>query len=206
VVQQEAASTRQLRNRAVRVSQSRTNLDSVSSPPLSDIIQAIHYKSINTYAEALVKKMGQKMRNNPTTTGGLDFVLDFWKQRGLDVRGISMYDGSGLSPLNRISTKQMAGMMRIMVNDKNAGEYLKTLSVAGKSGDLKAILTERPAMGNLRGKSGYTKSVRSYCGTFNDTKGRALVFAVIVNNYDGESPALRKMLEDLMLEISRSGE
>lgn len=206
IVMQEATSTRLLRNRGIRISQARTTLDTVFSPSLSGIIQYIHHKSVNTYAEALVKKLGEKEKNTGSTAAGLEFILQFWKLHGLDVKGMSLYDGCGLSPLNHISAMQMAGMMRIMVNEKGNEEFLKTLSIAGNSGDMKAILTVAPARGNLIGKSGYMKNVRSYCGTVRNRSGKTLVFAVIVNNYEGDSPSLRRMLEDLMQEIARSKE
>ncbi|MEI6576204.1 MAG: D-alanyl-D-alanine carboxypeptidase/D-alanyl-D-alanine-endopeptidase [Bacteroidota bacterium] len=206
VVIHDPTTTSLLNKNGTRVSQNRTNLDTVHSPKMIELIQWIHHKSINCFAEALVKKLGQTQKQQGSTQAGLDFIKDFWKEKGLDFRGITMVDGSGLSPLNRISAIQMAKVMSIIANDKNAADFIQTLSLGGKSGDLKGILTDGPASGKLRGKSGFMKNVRSYSGIVRNKAGKNLVFAVMVNNFDGDSAALRKMLESLMQGIAASGE
>jgi D-alanyl-D-alanine carboxypeptidase/D-alanyl-D-alanine-endopeptidase (penicillin-binding protein 4) len=206
IIHQEVSTTRDLRNKGMRISQGRYTLDSVYSPRLHEIIQWIHHRSINTYSEGVLKKLGQVKGSEGSTEAGLKFVMDFWKLQGLDVRGINLYDGSGLSPLNRISAMQMARIMLIISRDRQADDFVKSMSLAGKSGDLKGILQEENVAGKLYGKSGYMKTVRAYSGIVNVGNDKDLVFAVIVNNFDGESQVLRRMLERLMQAIVLYGE
>jgi D-alanyl-D-alanine carboxypeptidase len=53
----------------------------------------------------------------------------------------------------------------------------------------------------LTAKSGSMERVRSLAGVFENSKGEEVVFAVIVNNFDGTSYDMAKKLEPLVLEL-----
>jgi D-alanyl-D-alanine carboxypeptidase/D-alanyl-D-alanine-endopeptidase (penicillin-binding protein 4) len=172
------------------------------SPSLNQIIQMTHEKSVNIFAESLLRAVGFKSKGSGSVSGGIDAVQDFWKSKGLDVSGMRLEDGSGLSPLNRISTSQLADAMRIIATEDSRKEFISTLNLAGETGNLKNLLNNTPAASNLRAKSGYLTGVRSYTGLVRDKAGDELAFAVIVNNYSGTASAMKQQLEKLLSAIA----
>src|SRR5680860_251416 len=80
------------------------SLFTILSPSLLDIIRVTNYRSVNLYAEGLLKLLCDE--NQPTSQFdcGLDALQSFWKNQGLDGDQFFFRDGSGLSPRNTASS------------------------------------------------------------------------------------------------------
>ncbi len=186
------------------VNHNRSLLDSIESPSLEQIIRLIHEKSINLYAESLVKTLGSLENQPGNEQKGIQIITEFWAKNGINTSALQMEDGCGLSPLNKISCFQLASMLRFMARDLKNRDFLETLNEGGQSGNLKNLFKGSTAEGNLRAKSGYMKGVRSYAGITLDKKGEELAFAIIVNNYEGSPQSMKLKLEKLMISIANS--
>ncbi|MCP2937103.1 D-alanyl-D-alanine carboxypeptidase, partial [Salmonella enterica subsp. enterica serovar Typhimurium] len=74
------------------------------SPPLEKIVYYTNTKSNNHYAESLLKSVGAaKSGQQGSTANGIDAVTAYWKGRGMDISGVHMSDGSGLSRANTVT-------------------------------------------------------------------------------------------------------
>lgn len=178
----------------------RYRLATITSPPLSEIIKRTNEKSINLYAEALLKMMGKERKGEGSTEKGVEVVKDFWRDRGMDVEGIFLEDGSGLSPRNGITSHQMAQMMRKAAKDRGIFDYLyPSLAVAGRTGTASYMFKKTAAVGNIRLKSGSMRRVRTYTGYATTKSGKKVAFSFLVNNFTGESKDIRKEMEKVML-------
>jgi D-alanyl-D-alanine carboxypeptidase/D-alanyl-D-alanine-endopeptidase (penicillin-binding protein 4) len=186
------------------INKNRLVLDSIESPPLSEIIGLVHEKSINLYAECLLRKLGETMNFSAEESQGIAAVKKFWEQRNVDLGGFQMHDGCGLSPLNKISCNQLAKMLTIVFRDPERIDFIETMNEAGQSGNLKQLFKGTAADGNLRAKSGYMKGVRSYAGFTTNKTGRNLIFCVIVNNYGCSAQEMKAKLEKLIAAIPES--
>ncbi len=170
-----------------------------TSPPLRNIVERANVKSVNLYCESLLKTMGAEKQGKGTTEAGLEVIKNYWTERGVDMSGFVMRDGSGLSPRNAVSTKHLAQIMRkVAKNPAIYKDFNASLSVAGKSGSLKNMLAGTGAAGNFRAKSGYMDKVRSYTGYVKSKSGKLMAFSIIVNNYSGGAGAMRKKMEKVM--------
>lgn len=88
------------------------NLVTILSPTLSKIVYWLNQKSINLYAEQLLKTIAWKQGRKPTTANGVDEVQKFWLAKGIDPRSMNIYDGSGLSPGDRVTTLTLARILQ----------------------------------------------------------------------------------------------
>ncbi len=185
------------------INKNRQILLEISSPPLSDIIFFLNLKSINLYAEALLKQIGLYANNDPTTESGCTVLENFWKSRGMNTGGMFLQDGSGLSRYNALTTGQLVFVIQHMkTNNINTTVFVSSLPVSGKSGSLENIGKNTPAENNLRAKSGYMERCMSYAGYVTTVTGNEVVFAVIVNNFSCTNAEMRKILADLMVGMS----
>ena len=128
--------------------------------------------------------------------------MEFWQSEGVDVKGLYMNDGCGLSRWNSISTRQLTEMLRSISKESYYKSFYNSLPVAGKSGSLGSLMKGTAAENNLHAKSGYITRVRSYAGYVNNKKGEPLVFSIIANNYDCTPADMRTKLEKLMILIA----
>ncbi|MFA5420371.1 MAG: D-alanyl-D-alanine carboxypeptidase/D-alanyl-D-alanine-endopeptidase [Bacteroidales bacterium] len=181
----------------------RQTLFEISSPVIREIIYYLNLKSINLYAETLLKQVALYISSDPSTESGCKVLEAFWKSRGMDTGGMFLQDGSGLSRYNALTAGQLVFVLQYMKsNNKNFDVFENSLPVSGKSGSLENLGNDTPAEGNLRAKSGYMARCMSYAGYVTTVSGRDVAFAVIVNNYSCSNTEMRKILEDLMVGMS----
>jgi len=175
----------------------------ISSPSLSEIIYYLNLKSINLYAETLLKKIGLVVSDDPSTESGCKVLENFWKSHGMGTGGMFLKDGSGLSRYNALTAGQLVFALQYMKNNsENFVVFENSLPVSGKSGSLENIGKNTPAEGNLRAKSGYIERCMSYAGYVTTVSGKEAAFAVIVNNYSCSNAEMKKILEKLMVGMS----
>lgn len=181
------------------VSDKRIILDSLQSASLKEIVYHTNKKSINLYAEMILKNIAYVKTGKGTLAGGINAILDYWKSKGVEVKNLNMADGSGLSPNDRISAKQQVQILQAITKEKYYTSFLASLPVAGESGSIGNICEGSAADGNIFAKSGYMAGVRSWAGYANTKKGEKLIFSLIVNNYNCSPSELKKKAEKLMI-------
>ena len=167
------------------------------SPELSELIRKCNFKSINLYAEAIIRLAAGK-KNNITINESVEKTLNYWKSKGLDTSGLFIYDGSGLSPQNRVTASFLTQLLILM---KDNEEFVNSLPRAGMEGTVKSFMSDSKHKGNIKAKSGTIRNVRAYSGYIYGKQNVA--FTVLVNGYScgpGDIRILRgKHLEDLEL-------
>ncbi|HEX2919960.1 MAG TPA: D-alanyl-D-alanine carboxypeptidase/D-alanyl-D-alanine-endopeptidase [Bacteroidales bacterium] len=179
-------------------------ISKIKSPPLSEIIEMLNHESVNLYAETLVKEIGKKFGGEGSTEAGLNVVREFLTTRGIDTKGMYIEDGSGLSPVNALNSKNMASLLLYM---KTSGKFfdifLNSFPEAGNEGTLKNRFTDEVFKTHLKTKSGSMTRVRCYAGYVTTNSGRDLVFCIMANNFSGSSgsviPLFETFLKDLII-------
>ncbi|MBX3253621.1 MAG: D-alanyl-D-alanine carboxypeptidase/D-alanyl-D-alanine-endopeptidase [Chitinophagaceae bacterium] len=152
------------------------------SPPLDSIIYWFNRKSINLYGEALVKTLAYQKYAYASTDSGISVIKSLWKNKGLDPLELNMTDGSGLSPLNRVTTHAQ----------------VQILQYARKQPWFASFYQSLPEYNGMKMKSGTIRNVKGFCGYHKSKTGKEYVFSFLVNNYNGSSAALvRKMYKVL---------
>jgi len=175
-----------------------------TSPTLEKIIFYTNTKSNNHYAESILKTIGStQTKKQGTTENGIDAVKIFWKNKGLDVTGLHMVDGSGLSRANTITPKLQAEVLNDLFHDVLHFEaFNNSLPIAGKNGSMINLCKGTFAENNLRAKTGYINRVRGYCGYVKTKSGKTLAFSILVNNYDCSAKDMKLKLEKFMVALT----
>ena len=148
------------------------------SPTLDSIIYWLNKKSINLYAEALLKTLAYGKKGFGSTDSGRVVVKNFWKQNGMDEDELNIVDGSGLSPLNRITTHAQ----------------VQILNYAKKKEWFPYFQTSLPEYNGMVMKSGTISGVKGFCGYHKAKNGNEYIFSFLVNNYNGLPAALVKKM------------
>jgi D-alanyl-D-alanine carboxypeptidase/D-alanyl-D-alanine-endopeptidase (penicillin-binding protein 4) len=174
------------------------------SPPLDTIIYHTNQRSINTYAEDIIKILAYEKTGKGSTYNGTQVVTSFWKSKGVNLEGFIMKDGSGLSPEDHVSPRQLAEIMRAYLADTIFPVFYHSLPVAGKSGTIGKIFKGTIAENNLRAKSGYMIGLRAYTGYVFNKNNKMLTFCLIVNNHSATADKMRSLLEKIMVLIAET--
>jgi serine-type D-Ala-D-Ala carboxypeptidase/endopeptidase (penicillin-binding protein 4) len=161
-----------------------STLASVSSPPLSQIIQWMLEESNNVIAENLARHIALAEGAQPSFAGAAaaeESVL-----RGLGISGVQIYDGSGLSHANLITPAALVQIIGLDATRPRLRSVLTGLPVYGFSGTLdKQDATfyggPGPALGQVRAKTGNLETVIALAGIAYAKNGQLLSFAVMAD-------------------------
>lgn len=174
-----------------------TLLATHESPPLSEIVTITNQRSQNLYAELLAKRLGADVLGDGSFEGGSRAIRKVWQDAGVDVSGMGMVDGSGLSRRNQLTAKSVADAFVAMRMHPQGSVFESSLAMAGQSGTLQRRFHKTPLWNNLRGKTGYVGGVRSLAGTARCSDGRILSFAIFVNGPEGVVSGYRVTMDEL---------
>ncbi len=201
-VEGQSASYRTKEAKGVYDSDNRISLHTHYSPFLFDIIYQTNINSLNHYAENLLKTIGYHVHGEGTFGKGLQTINDFWVTHGLDNDHFIIYDGSGLSPSNRITAGHLMTVLTVLAEQPAFSAFYNSLPLAGYSGTLANLFRGSASEGNLRAKSGYLNHVRSYAGYTTMQNGNLAAFVLIANDYSGTPAAMRHKMVNLMNTIT----
>ena len=157
------------------------------SVPVPEIIRVLLTRSDNHYAEHLFQLL-EKIE-------GIN-VVEFWKEKGMDVDSLTMKDGSGLSRGDTLSAKLLTDIL-VYMDGKKEFKFEELLPIAGQDGTVAKFLKETPLSGNARVKSGSMSGIQSYAG-YLEKNGKRYAFAIIVNHWNGDRADLRNEMEKLL--------
>ncbi|MES2514221.1 MAG: D-alanyl-D-alanine carboxypeptidase/D-alanyl-D-alanine-endopeptidase [Bacteroidota bacterium] len=173
------------------------------SPKLEKIVFYTNTKSNNHYAESLLNTLGAtRSKKQGTTSNGIAAVNNYWESRGVDLSGLHMADGSGLSRANSITTKIQATVLSKIYRDSVMyPAFNSSLPVAGKNGSMTSLCKGTFAENNMRAKTGYINRARGYCGYVKTKSGKELAFSVIFNNYDCSPKEMKLKIEKFLVAL-----
>ncbi|MFH0866791.1 MAG: D-alanyl-D-alanine carboxypeptidase/D-alanyl-D-alanine-endopeptidase [Bacteroidota bacterium] len=188
----------------LKKSRSLTVFHTLKSLPLDTIIYYTNQYSLNSWAENILKILAYEKTGTGSTYNGAQLVTNFWKSKGVDLKGFDMKDGSGLSQSNVVSPRHLASIMRAFMDDSLFDVFYNTLPLAGRTGTISTIFKGTVAENNLRAKSGYMRGMRSYTGYVKNKNNRILTFGIIVNGHSFTADKMRSMLEKIMVLIAET--
>ncbi len=155
-------------------------LAAVESAPLSEIAERILDVSDNEGAEVVARHVGIATSGTGSFEAGATGVLDTLRALGLDVAGDELYDGSGLSRRNRVSTTTMLGLLQHAAGPDGAAmrSLVTGMPVAGFTGSLTYRFAEGPAVarGLVRAKTGTLNGVHALAGIAVGRDGAPMAF------------------------------
>ena len=165
-------------------------LASVSSPPLSAIVQQMLTESNNVIAESLARQVALATGEPASFSGAAAAVISELRRLGVST-GIRLVDGSGLSGQDAIAPVTLVKVVELAIAAPRIRSLLAGLPVAGFSGTLSAGQSVfsgigGAALGSVRAKTGNLGTVTALAGVVSDQNGTMLVFAVMADRIPAE--------------------
>jgi len=162
-------------------------LATVESAPVGRLVEQMLSMSDNMLAESLARQVAIAEDLPATFEGGAQAITQVLSAAGIDVAGVALSDGSGLSQSDRVPagvlTEVVAGAADGSLDGASA--LLSGLPVAGYDGTLFDRGDAGAAPGTVRAKTGTLLGVHALAGTVVTTDGRLLAFAVVADEPAG---------------------
>lgn len=154
-------------------------LASRNGPLLRELATAMGTFSDNYVAETTLKLLGLRVGGAGTSAAGASVVMQRVAALGVPRNGLVIADGSGLSSLDRMAARTLAGLLAAAARDPEIAPALKeSLALGGVSGTLVRRLKSGAAAGVVRAKTGTTDQSSALAGYVGDR----YAFAVISNS------------------------
>ena len=168
-----------------------------SSEPLSDMIKYANHTSNNLYCEAFFKTLGVANGLQGGFDNGRDRMENILTDYGMDLSGIRIEDGSGLSSRNRISPDFMTSFLKAQ-GSRIGIDVLKTLiPKTGKQGSVKAFLNNYKAQDHAWLKSGSINNVLAYAGILRTSSDQDVYISIMANGHNSNR-RLRSQMEQII--------
>jgi D-alanyl-D-alanine carboxypeptidase/D-alanyl-D-alanine-endopeptidase (penicillin-binding protein 4) len=164
--------------------------------PTSKVVYWTNQRSVNLYAEGLLRQVGYKYYGFGSYENGLK-VLDSLNQ-SWGVGTVKIVDGSGLSKENRISARQFVHLLIAQKEQAYFETYYNSLPIAGESGTVKSLCAGQVGSGKIHAKSGSIKGIKAYSGYIETLDGQQIAFAIIANAPGLSGANLSKKMEPLL--------
>ncbi len=185
-------------------------LASSAGQTVSQLVSTMLLNSDNEHAEALHRLVGIRLGYGKTWAAAKAAQKSRLTKEGLTAT--ALYDGSGLSRSDRLSSLQLARIVTNVFEPGNATTLAvlrggSALPVSGKTGTLRAAYgrftatTSRCAVGKVHAKTGTLSDAVALSGWTVGTDGRVKAFAFVVNGKAG-TMALKQNLDMLAATVT----
>ncbi|MGA1343828.1 MAG: D-alanyl-D-alanine carboxypeptidase/D-alanyl-D-alanine endopeptidase [Hyphomonas sp.] len=173
----------------------------LAAPPLLTAVVNVSKDSDNLSAELLLHHIARAQGGEGAKTG-LDAVHAMLEEAGIGRTEIELFDGSGLSPYNRISPDAAVRFLAWTAHQPWGEAFLATLPVGGNSGSLSRRFRGTPLEGRIFAKTGTVQGVNALSGFLVAASGERLVFSVIANDRPADAGSVLPLIDALLLEIA----
>lgn len=153
------------------------------SAPLLALESHMLFVSDNHYAEQLLRTVGEEATGEADDGGGIGAEQGFLERLGIPTPGMKLFDGSGLSPANRVAAITLARLL----SDREPSLYM-LLPRGGRDGTLQDY-DFTTALGRVRAKSGHLSDVSALAGYVTTERHGRVAFAFLVNGSPGDPDA-----------------
>ncbi|MEM9079867.1 MAG: D-alanyl-D-alanine carboxypeptidase/D-alanyl-D-alanine-endopeptidase [Verrucomicrobiota bacterium] len=174
-----------------------TLLHTTTSPTLAKLIIPTNQKSINLNADSIFKALTPR----GTTTASTQAFRKLWQSKGLDLTGLDLHDGSGLSPQNLVTPAQITAILKATANSEHRDPFTRSLAVAGRSGTLRSFGRGTACENRIIAKTGSMTRVRSFAGYLRAKSGKKFAFALLINHYNGPDKTIRPLTTNLLAQL-----
>jgi D-alanyl-D-alanine carboxypeptidase/D-alanyl-D-alanine-endopeptidase (penicillin-binding protein 4) len=201
-----------VQERAQPVQLTRSSLGRVVAPAGTRKVLAMHFSvpvieditvtnkiSQNLHAELLLRLLGKEFGSDGSFEEGTRVVRQFLVNAGADDSDFFFYDGSGMSPNDKIAPRVFTRLLSYASQQPWGAEWRATFPVAGVDGTLTNRFKTSPLKGHLWAKTGTLNEVNALSGYLTAASGKTVAFSILVNGHkpgsDVEEPAIDKIAE-----------
>ncbi len=176
-------------------------LASIESKTLAEIVQKMNKRSVNLYAELIMRTLGKNFGSSAPDesrqitelrgddSAGASVIRKFLRENNVAADELQIHDGSGLSRLDFVTPESFGRALIFAAQSKFSDVFVGSLPIAGTDGTLGGRLGN--AKGKILGKTGTVTFVSSLAGYAQAANGEIFAFAIIGNNVTRNADAAR---------------
>lgn len=168
-----------------KASDDASDIASVNSAPMWQIIQLMLTRSDNSLAQLLGRLLALRLDKENSLDGSTQAVIEITQQHGISTRSLTMADTSGLAPGSAVTPTTLIQVQSAFLNTSSTTWAAAAgMPISQYSGTLAGRDFSEQARGLIRAKTGTLDNVTSLAGNASRLNGGTLIFAIVVNGND----------------------
>lgn len=172
------------------------------SIPVAEDITLLTKTSQNLHAELLLRLLGKVEGTAGSFEEGTRVVRQFLVSAGVSDADFFLYDGSGLSPDDRIAPRAFTKLLTYASQQPWGQEWRATLPVAGVDGTLRNRFRNSPLAGKMWAKTGTLNESTGMVGYLTANSGKTIAFSILVNGRRPGSEAEAQAIDQIVEAIA----
>ena len=153
------------------------------SRPLGDIIRVANKWSSNVVTRHLALTLGAERMGPPATVEkSREAIYEVLAGLGVDVGGMIVDNGSGLSRHARMTPEQLAQVLQAGWDSPWRPEFVSSLAIAGLDGTLRRRFSNGPETGRMHLKTGHLNQVSAVAGYVRNRSNEDVMVVLLVNH------------------------
>ncbi len=158
-----------------------------NSLTLGEVVRLVNKFSNNVMARTLLLTVAAEQYGAPATTENGRRAVQAWLNvKHIDIPGLVLDNGSGLSRDERITARGLAQVLHAGWHSQFMPEFIASLPLAGTDGTLRNRFNTPSMRGRIRMKTGHLDDVSSLAGYVNAVSGNTYIVAIVVNHPGAE--------------------
>lgn len=163
-----------------------STIQEYESAPLYKLLDYTLKKSNNLYADSIAKNLAAEYHNLPATyyraTRAIRAIL--LQYAHIDLGNAYIVDGSGLSPHNLVSAKNLLDILTYIKNHEDTLHFLALLPQSGVSGTLqwRASTVNAPLKTRVYAKTGTLENISNLAGFVKSKNNNLIPFVILTNS------------------------
>jgi len=151
------------------------------SVPMVEDITLTNKTSQNLHAELLLRLLGKLEGTGGSLEQGTRVVREFLVDAGASDNDFFLYDGSGMSPDDRVAPRVFTRLLDYAAHQPWGEEWRSTFPVAGVDGTLTNRFRDTPLAGKMWAKTGTLNESTALTGYLTAASGQTIAFSILVN-------------------------
>ncbi|MBR3514522.1 MAG: D-alanyl-D-alanine carboxypeptidase/D-alanyl-D-alanine-endopeptidase [Bacteroidaceae bacterium] len=171
---------------------------------LTEVLMPMMKESDNLYAESVFYQLAARTgRPWAGRKQAISLIHNTMKRAGISPEAYNVADGSGLSLYNYQTPATLTRLLTYAARGSAIYPALsQSLPIAAVDGTLKTRMTDTPAAGNVRAKTGTVTGVTSLAGYATRPDGHLVAFTIIVNGLQKGAPG-RTLQDNICVAICK---
>jgi D-alanyl-D-alanine carboxypeptidase/D-alanyl-D-alanine-endopeptidase (penicillin-binding protein 4) len=172
------------------------------SPPLIELLRDMEKKSLNLYAELVLREAARSPRDVVSLRVALEALRGFLAEAGVTEDEVRLSDGSGLSGRNLTSPGAMVKLLLQMHQSERRDAWMSLLPIGGEEGTLADRFSGRALARRIHAKTGTLNHASALSGYAVSRSRGTVVFSIFVNNYNCPAAEIRRVIDRIALTLA----
>ena len=151
------------------------------SVPIAEDITVINKTSQNLHAELLLRLLGKLYGTDGSFEQGTRVVRQFMVDAGVDDGDFFLYDGSGISPDDKIAPRAFTRLLSYASQPAVGRGLARNVARGRRRRHARHRFKDSPLKGRMWAKTGTLDEVNALSGYLTAASGRTLAFSILVN-------------------------